>query len=230
MPRLRYVCKMIGFTQESQKFFDLQFFRLLEPNELGVRHPRKGERKKVGGVRHPRKGERKKVASEQKKGTLHLLRPLIKMGIRPPRKKSRKKGRHYNFLLIPRGGEENDACHGQSFQCSSSAPCNTYRNFSRFLDLLYDPFWDLAPKCVYGPNFASILNRNFPMFPAARISKGQFSWEDRCTTYWYKISVIWMWLSIWIQAHIFEFRRHIIEFRRQIFEIWHQNLKILSFR
>ena len=85
---------MKGRNKESRRCSPPRKERKKESrNGSGVRHPRKGEIKKVASVRHPRKGERKKVASEQKKGTLHLLRPLIKLGIRPPRKKSRKKGK-----------------------------------------------------------------------------------------------------------------------------------------
>jgi len=59
------------------------------------------------------------------------------------------------------------SCHGHFFPCSSSAPCNNCRHFSRFWDLWYVP-WDCAMRCTFGLNFRPTYLENFPIFPATR--------------------------------------------------------------
>jgi len=60
------------------------------------------------------------------------------------------------------------SCHGYSLPCSSSVPCNTYYYFLWFWYLLYGPYWDLAVKCVCGPNFRSTSLQISQVFLATR--------------------------------------------------------------
>ena len=63
-------------------------------------------------------------------------------------------------------------CHRHSFPCSSSAPWNNYCHFSRFgTNCMVPSDWDLAPKCVCGPNFISYLIGESPIVSAARIAQ-----------------------------------------------------------
>jgi len=76
------------------------------------------------------------------------------------------------------------SCHGHSFPCSSSAPCNNHRHFrgSR-TNCMVPSDWDLALKCICGPNFISIQVENSPVLSATSIFV--FHWQHVCFYFYF---------------------------------------------
>ena len=74
--------------------------------------------------------------------------------------------------------------HGHSFPCSSSAPCNNHRHFrgSR-TNCMVPSDWDLALKCICGPNFISIQVENSPVLSATSIFV--FHWQHVCFYFYF---------------------------------------------